>query len=46
MFFSAPGTVPDSTGCAECRSHAEDDRLPRKSSVNTTTANEEYALAA
>ena len=23
------GAVPDSTGCAECRMHAEDDRLPR-----------------
>ena len=23
------GAVPDSTGCAACRLHAEDDRLPR-----------------
>lgn len=27
------GAVPDSTGRADCRLHAEDDRLPRKSSV-------------
>ena len=40
------GGVLVSTGPADRRSHAEDDRWPRKISVKTITANEEFALAA
>ena len=40
------GGVPVSTGPVDRRSHAEDDRWPRKKSVKTITANNEFALAA
>ncbi len=43
--YSCGGALA-STEPVDRRSHAEDDRWPRKSSVKTITANNEFALAA
>ena len=40
------GGVPDSIGSVRGGLHTEDDRWPRKTSVETIIANEQYALAA
>ena len=40
------GGVPDSIGSVRGGLHVEDDRWPRKTSIKTIIANEQYALAA
>ena len=43
---SDTGGVPDSIGSVRGGLHVEDDRWPRKTSIKTIIANEQYALAA
>ena len=46
LLLKTAGGVPDSIGSVRGGLHVEDDRWPRKTSIKTIIANEEYALAA
>ena len=46
LLLKTAGGVPDSIGSVRGGLHVEDDRWPRKTSIKTIIANEQYALAA
>ena len=46
FYQKTAGGVPDSIGSVRGGLHVEDDRWPRKTSIKTIIANEQYALAA